>query len=52
LAGAKKRTIGDAWGWDRKHTVDISPLCASTFAVFGSQAPDNKAGLMNLNDYL
>ena len=52
LAGAKKRAIGDAWGWDRKHAVDISPLCASTFAVFGSQAPDNKAGLMNLNDYL
>ncbi|HEY9474660.1 MAG TPA: hypothetical protein VIS06_12520 [Mycobacteriales bacterium] len=44
LAGAKKRPLGDAWGWDRRHSaVDISPLVAVTlarhaFALFGPAA--------------
>lgn len=33
VTGAKQRTIGQSWGWDRKDaTVDISPLVAATLA--------------------
>lgn len=33
--GARKRPIGDAWGWGRKiSTVDITPIVAATFAVW------------------
>jgi hypothetical protein len=33
VAGAKKRTVGDAWAWARKDTsVDVSPLVAVTIA--------------------
>jgi hypothetical protein len=36
LGAAKKRPIGDAWGWHRKDvTTDISPLVAVTLALFG-----------------
>lgn len=36
LAAAKKRPLGDAWAWHRKHpTADITPLVAVTFALFG-----------------
>jgi hypothetical protein len=36
VAGAGKRTLGDAWAWDRKNaTVDLCPLEASTFAAWG-----------------
>ena len=36
LAVAKKRPLGDAWAWHRKHpTADLTPLVAVTFAVFG-----------------
>jgi hypothetical protein len=34
LAGARKRTIGDAWGWDRRDiSVDICPLVAAGFLL-------------------
>lgn len=33
LAGAKKRPLGDVWGWHRRNSdVDISPLVAATLA--------------------
>lgn len=36
LMGARKRTIGDAWGWNRKNnTTDITPLVAATLAAWG-----------------
>jgi len=35
LAGALKRPLGDAWAWDRKGGVDISPLVAVTLAAWG-----------------
>lgn len=36
LAGAQKRTLGDAWAWARRGVnVDISPLVAVTLAKWG-----------------
>ncbi|MGV9242623.1 terminase [Streptomyces sp. NPDC003710] len=36
LAGAQKRTLGDAWAWARRIvSVDISPLVAATLAKWG-----------------
>lgn len=36
LTGARKRPLGDAWGWHRRDsTVDISPLVAVTLAWHG-----------------
>ncbi|RSN64031.1 terminase [Streptomyces sp. WAC 04229] len=36
LAGAQKRTLGDAWAWARRiPSVDISPLVAGTLAKWG-----------------
>jgi hypothetical protein len=33
VAGARKRSVGDAWAWARKDTsVDVSPLVAATLA--------------------
>jgi hypothetical protein len=32
VAGADQRTVGDAWTWARRGTVDISPLVACTVA--------------------
>jgi hypothetical protein len=37
LKGAVTRPLGDAWAWSRKNsTIDISPLVASTLALWGS----------------
>jgi phage terminase large subunit-like protein len=37
LRGATQRRLGDAWAWSRKSSlVDISPLVASTLALWGS----------------
>lgn len=37
LEAGRKRPLGDAglWGWHRRDTTDITPLVASTLAVFG-----------------
>lgn len=35
LAAARKRPLGDAWAWHRKGVSDISPLVASTLALWG-----------------
>jgi hypothetical protein len=34
LAGSKRRTLGDAWAWQRRdQSVDVSPLVAATLAL-------------------
>lgn len=34
VAGAAKRTVGDAWAWTRRHaSADVTPLVAATCAV-------------------
>ena len=37
LEAGRKRPLGEAglWGWHRRDTTDITPLVASTLAVFG-----------------
>lgn len=35
LAGARKRTLRDAWAWHRKDSTDITPLVAVTLALWG-----------------
>lgn len=46
LESGRKRPLGEAglWGWHRRDTTDITPLVASTLAVFGfsqgAAAPD------------
>lgn len=36
LSGARKRPLGDAWGWHRRNSdIDISPLVAVTLAWHG-----------------
>lgn len=41
LDGATKRPLGDAWAWSRKSSsVDISPLVATTLAVWGASQSD------------
>lgn len=38
VAGAAKRTVGDAWAWTRKSaSADISPLVAATAALWAAQ---------------
>lgn len=38
LSVARKRPIGDAWGWNRKNSdSDITPLVAVTLALWGAQ---------------
>ncbi len=38
VGGAVKRQLGDAWAWSRKSSaVDISPLVASTLALWGTE---------------
>jgi hypothetical protein len=41
LAGATKRSLGDAWAWSRRNSaVDISPLVAATLALWLAEATD------------
>ena len=38
LGAARKRPIGDAWGWDRRdESQDITPLVSATLALWGFQ---------------
>jgi phage terminase large subunit-like protein len=38
LSEARKRPIGDAWGWNRKNSdSDITPVVAVTLALWGAQ---------------
>lgn len=42
LKEAVQKRYGDVWSWDREHSpVDISPLCAATFALWGLYNIDN-----------
>ena len=44
IAGAKRRTLGESWAWHRRDpSVDVSPLVASTLALFAHMSPDLKA---------
>lgn len=51
VAGAKKRTLGDAWAWDRRQPdADITPLVAVTLA-FGallSLPPEEEDGSLSV----
>jgi hypothetical protein len=39
LAGAGKRTIGDAWAWSRaSSSTDITPIVAATLATFAASS--------------
>ena len=50
LNGAKRRNLGDAWGWDRKSSaIDISPLVAATLALYGARKL--KKGSRVINPY-
>jgi len=41
VAGAAKRSVGDAWAWVRKNTsTDVSPLVALTLALWAAQPGD------------
>jgi hypothetical protein len=41
VAGAKRRSLGDAWAWHRRDTtVDVSPLVAATLALYGHVSAD------------
>lgn len=43
LSVARKRPIGDGWGWNRKSaTSDITPIVAETLALWGAQKLDAK----------
>jgi hypothetical protein len=49
LAGAQKRTLGDAWAWARRIvSVDISPLVAVTLARWGLGVEVEEEGAPNL----
>ena len=51
LNGAKRRNLGDAWGWDRKNSaIDISPLVSSTLALYGAHKIP-KRGSRVINPY-
>ena len=40
LAGSKRRTLGDAWAWQRRdQSVDVSPLVAATLALDSVSRP-------------
>ncbi|MFC9700920.1 terminase [Streptomyces sp. NPDC056943] len=51
LSGAKKRDVGEAWLWARRGDgVDVSPLVASTYALWGWEQhhEDEPEGAPNL----
>jgi hypothetical protein len=56
IAGARRRPLGDSWAWSRKDsTVDISPLVASTLALWGSLTlakPRSRARAISLAEVL
>lgn len=42
VSGATKRTVGDAWVFDRRGDIDISPLVAATLAAQRVDIPPEK----------
>lgn len=51
LAGATRRTTGDAWSWARRGSVDISPLVAATVALRIAASPAPTPGFVDLDDF-
>lgn len=54
MAEAAIKTMGDSWVWNRdKSPVDIAPLCAATFALWGlvNTVKEEKAVSAYTNDY-
>lgn len=44
VAGAVTRPLGEAWAWSRRNSaLDISPLCAVTFALYGHLTSEGAA---------
>jgi phage terminase large subunit-like protein len=55
VRGATKRSLGDAWAWNRKNlSVDISPLVCITLALHGIQtiAQPGEATVVDLNEVM
>lgn len=53
LGAASKRKLGDAWAWDRRLPVDISPLVAVTLALWGVQnLKPPRPGMVNMAEAL
>lgn len=53
LGAASKRKLGDAWAWDRRLLMDISPLVACTLALWGVQnLKPPRPGMVNLAEAL
>lgn len=51
IAGAKKRTVVDAWAWARRDTtVDVSPLVAATLALYWHTNPNSKPSVPTIAD--
>ena len=47
IRGASKRSLGDAWAWDRKNSdVDITPLVACTLAWWELTNTESKEPLV------
>ena len=44
VAGARRRTLGDAWAWARRGNADVSPLVAVTLASYGLTAVGGQRG--------
>lgn len=51
VEGARKRTLGEAWAWDRRTpTVDISPLVAVTLAAWQAGKPQADVGYFSMSE--
>lgn len=51
VAGAKRRKLGDAWGWHRRDTaVDVSPLVACTLALLNVVGGEFASGVPTIVD--
>ena len=42
VAGASKRKLGDAWAWNRRGELPITPIVAATLAVYGNATSATK----------
>lgn len=53
LKQAYKKKYGDVWSWDRdKSPVDVAPLCAATFALWGlNKTPEKTKETVYGDDY-
>jgi hypothetical protein len=50
--GADRRSLGDSWAWDRKHSaVDISPLVACTIAHMAAKGLKSGVGVASFDQW-